>query len=411
MLLCNSSLGRSGLMLVLAAACGGAWGCSRTRDATPLRPVSPDAVRLTAQSVTPTMPGRRVSTLLDFDTPDDVTFTAADHGGSVAADSSVLRSGKGSLSISPGTPTIAIKLATLLIGRPFPADWTLAGAHLHTDRPTYLTLSYEIAGASAVSRTVGIAPGAWTPVMIDLAALKSVAGGEIGTLRLSIDPRYAANVHVDDVMLIDNHESVLDTADVSSSGWSVKRRGLYYIVDAPTRFSFTVPTAHAEQGGWAVADACPSRVRFVSSNAPGTMTVYADGRMYYGGEFRPMGNSVADAAALAQQHVAPAEVTVPETLGRLNRSSAGDANNDGYNESRGAYQVVAAGPRVELTLAPRTPVLSRPIIEIAGLPSGPVLVHMEGRLITGAVRLGNGDVLLELPAQIQRPTLVNVRVQ
>jgi len=98
-------------------------------------------------------------------------------------------------------------------------------------------------------------------------------------------------------------------------------------------------------------------------------------------------------------------------MGRLNRSTAGDANNDGYNESRGAYEILASGPRVELTITPRTSTLSRPVFEIAALPTGNVLVNMEGQLISGAVRLSNGDLLLELPARIERPTLVNIRVQ
>jgi len=72
---------------------------------------------------------------------------------------------------------------------------------------------------------------------------------------------------------------------------------------------------------------------------------------------------------------------------------------------------VAAGPRLEFTISPRTPVLSRPVIEIANLPPGDVRVTMEGRLIDGARRLGNGNLLIELPARIERSTLVNVRVQ
>jgi hypothetical protein len=133
--------------------------------------------------------------------------------------------------------------------------------------------------------------------------------------------------------------------------------------------------------------------------------------MYFGGEFRGPGKSLRDAGELAAQHASPADVSVAESMGRLSRATPGDANNDGYNESRGAYQVVAAGPRVELTITPRTSVLARPVLEIVGLPPGKLLVHMEGQLVPGAVRLANGDVLLELPARVQRPTLVNVRVQ
>jgi len=246
--------------------------------------------------------------------------------------------------------------------------------------------------------------------MIDLAGLGTSDVSEVGILRLAIDTRAMSTVRIDDVTLVDNHESVIDTSR-TMDGWRVRRRGLYYVIDAPGRFSFGVPTANAEQGGWAVADSCASRVRFASSNAPNWLTIYSDGRMYWGGEFRAIAPGLSDADDQARQHISPADVDVPEAMGRLNRSTAGDANNDGYNESRGAYEILASGPRVELAITPRTSTLSRPVFEIAGLPAGNVLVNMEGRLISGAVRLSNGDLLLEVPARIERPTLVNVRVQ
>ena len=99
-------------------------------------------------------------------------------------------------------------------------------------------------------------------------------------------------------------------------------------------------------------------------------------------------------------------------MGRVNRSSAGDADNDGYNESRGAYEIVAASGRIELTITPRAGMLlSRPVLEIAGLPAGAVRVTMEGRLVPGAVRLSGGEVLVELPGVIEQATSVNVRVK
>jgi hypothetical protein len=135
--------------------------------------------------------------------------------------------------------------------------------------------------------------------------------------------------------------------------------------------------------------------------------------MYWGGTFRSAWRDLRDADAQARQHAAPAEVTIAaESMGRVNRSTAGDADNDGYNESRGAYQIVARGERIEMTLTPRAAApLSRPVLEIAGLPPGAIRVTMEGRLVAGASRLPNGDVLIELPGEIVRPVLVNIRVQ
>ncbi|MEO6434332.1 MAG: hypothetical protein ABIP55_01035 [Tepidisphaeraceae bacterium] len=214
--------------------------------------------------------------------------------------------------------------------------------------------------------------------------------------------------------LLDNHETVVDTS-ASPDGWKVRRRGLSYVIEAAGRFAFTLPTSQAQPGGWSVAEACANRVRFTSNAPPGAMTIYADGRMYWGGAFRPaaglMAAGLQDADALAAQHASPAEVTLRESAGRVNRSTAGDADNDGYNESRGAYQVVASGSRLELTITPRTPVLVRPVIEIAGLPPGELRVTMEGRLVSGAVQLNGGEVLVELPGRLNRPTLVNVAVR
>jgi len=373
---------------------------------------------MTAQPVA-SLPGRRVSALLDFDSPDDLAFVTSEPAGVLHADARLARSGRKSLLIPPGTREVILKLPSLLSGRSFPADWTLAGAFFHCDRAAVVTVSYEVAGRAVLSRSVSVAPGAWTPVMIDLAALGSGDVSEVGLLKLAFDERAMSTVRLDDVTLVDNHEAVVDTlrgaaggGGGAGGGWRVRRRGLYYVVDAPGRFSFGVPTAHAEQGGWAVADACPTRVRFASSNTPGSLTIYADGRMCWGGEFRALAPGLPDAAEQARQHETPAEIVVHEAMGRLNRSTAGDANNDGYNEARGAYQVIAAGPRVELTITPRTSVLARPVIEIAGLPPGNVLVNMEGQLIGGAARLsGSGDLLIELPARLERATLVNVRVQ
>ncbi|MEA2710450.1 MAG: hypothetical protein QOF78_3051 [Phycisphaerales bacterium] len=401
---------RAGVLCLLSFALATISGCGRMpAPADRLTPGRDSAVRMSAQALA-SLPARRVSALLDFDSPEDLTFITSEPAGVVVNDARLARSGRRSLLIPPGTRDVIVKLPSLLSGRSFPADWTLIGAYIHCNQTTTITMSYEVAGRPVISRAVNVGPGAWTPVMLDLAALGASDTREVGTLRLAFDPRSMAGVRIDDVTLVDNHESVVDTSR-SADGWRVRRRGLYYVVDAPGRFSFGVPTAQAEQGGWAVADACASRVRFVSSNAPGSLTIYADGRMYWGGEFRAAAQSLADAQEQALQHATPALVSVPEAMGRLNRSTGGDANNDGYNETRGAYQVLAVGPRVELTITPRTSTLARPVLEIVGLPPGNVLVNMDGRLVSGAIRLSGGEVLLELPGRLERPTLVNVRVQ
>jgi hypothetical protein len=120
---------------------------------------------------------------------------------------------------------------------------------------------------------------------------------------------------------------------------------------------------------------------------------------------------VRDDKAYAAAHASPAELVVPATMGRLNRGTPGDADNDGYNERLGAYQVQASGGRVELSLAPRTTAMPRPVFQIAGLPEGRALITIEGRLVERSVRLSDGQLLVEVPARITRPTLVSVRIQ
>jgi hypothetical protein len=53
----------------------------------------------------------------------------------------------------------------------------------------------------------------------------------------------------------------------------------------------------------------------------------------------------------------------------------------------------------------------RPIIEISGLPAGKPLVTLEGRLIQSLTRLKNGNILIEVPARIEQPITLNVRIE
>ena len=385
---------------------------------------------MTAQAPPPLPPGRRVSNLLDFENGNDLTFVAAQPQGQALIDSAIARTGAKCLVLTGGATALAVKTPVLLQGRPFPADWTLLGAYVLTDRPANLTISLvDAQRQSTLSRTIAVTPGVWVPAMLDLTSLGgSPHGGDPGTLyfQFSAASPGATTIRLDDVMLVDNQEVLVDTSATPSatttttttttsegpSGWRVGRKGLNYIIDAPGRFAFALPTSQAHATGWTAGEACEIRARFSSTAPPGSLTVYSDGRMYFGGEFRSASAGLKDAAQQAAQHASPAELSVPEAMGRLNRSTPGDADNDGYNESRGAYEVVARGDRIEMTLSPRSTALSRPVLEIAGLPPGQPRVTVEGRLVPGAVRLpSSGEVLVEVPGQIVRPVLVNVHVQ
>jgi hypothetical protein len=383
--------------------------------------VSPDAqpatAKMTAQPV-PVPPGRRISNLLDFESSTDLTFVTAQPQGVPLIDSAIARSGGHCLVLTGGATAVTIKTPVLLQGRPFPADWTLLGGYVLTDRPANLTISLQndddgagSAGSSTLSRTIAIAPGVWMPAMLDLTSLGGSPRGEVGTLHFQFAAAPGATIRLDDIMLVDNQELLVDTSTESSSGWRVGRKGLNYVIDAPERFGLALPTSQAQAAGWTAVEACEKRARFASAAPPGTLTIYSDGRMYFGGDFRSAWRDLKDASEQAAQHASPADVSIPDAMGRLNRSTPGDGDNDGYNESRGAYEIVARGDRIEATLSPRSATLSRPVLEIAGLPPGQVRVTVEGRLVPGAVRLSSGDVLIEVPGQIVRPILVNVRVQ
>jgi hypothetical protein len=182
-------------------------------------------------------------------------------------------------------------------------------------------------------------------------------------------------------------------------------------VTNPGHFEFSIPTIEAERDGWSVLEYSDVRARFASRGQPSSLTVYPDGRAFCDGEFKSISSALPDAAEIELQHESPADISVRADLGRVNRSSAGDANNDGYNESTGTYQLIASGPRIEFTLTPRTRILSRPMIEIANLPAGEAIVTVEGQLLATPRRLPNGNLLIELPSRLGRATLVNVRVQ
>ena len=99
-------------------------------------------------------------------------------------------------------------------------------------------------------------------------------------------------------------------------------------------------------------------------------------------------------------------------MGRVDRNTPGDANNDGYNETTGSYRIIAQSPRIEFRFVPaRGTPDPRPVLEISGLPFGKVLATLEGRLIEGSQRAADGSLLLELPATIDRAATVDVRVE
>lgn len=256
------------------------------------------------------------------------------------------------------------------------------------------------------ARKVAIPAGEWTAVMLDIAALPAAPTGEV-TLELLVD-QPAGNVRVDDVLLIDNRETLIDAAPDS---WTIKRAGLRITCQRKLRFNFSVVTRDGSPAGWEPLEVNELRARFTSSGETKALTVHADGRSLWDGAYKPLSVEVRDDKTFAAAHQAPAEITLPEPMGRVNRNTPGDADNDGYNEQLGAYQIEASGGRLELTITPRSTVVPRPVLQIAGMPPGKALITIEGRLVEKSTRLDDGQLLVELPARITRATLVTVRIQ
>jgi hypothetical protein len=225
------------------------------------------------------------------------------------------------------------------------------------------------------------------------------------TLSFQIDA--PETVWCDDVMLIDNTQWL----QIDNASWSLSRRGYSFVLDSPGKFNIRLATAENSASGWSLEEINSVRARFNSNGPEKSLTIYPDGRSYWDGKFRPLSASTKAEALWQQDQDSPAEIQVSEPMGRVNRTTAGDANNDGYNESRGTYTVVASGSRIDLTIVPHSAPILQPVFEITGLPDGKPLVTLEGQLIEKAFRLPDGTWLIQIPAKIERSTSVNIRVQ
>ena len=347
-------------------------------------------------------------TLLSFEREADGVFVRVD-GPPPQADRSRSHTGQVSLRLEGGTRAAAIQLAALHSGREWPGPWALVGAYVYVNEPQVLTVAAEAADAVLVSYTLRVPAGAWTPVLLDVASLPLAAARRIQTLRLSFDPPPAGGLWIDNVLEIDNRTVHVRTAPGGRFGaWSVEERGYRFTVSG-AGFTQTLATPEAAVDGWVAVEINELRARFQSPDGSRHRIIYYDGREYTDGRLRLLAAGGYEGAKLAQ-HERPGRLVVLGERGRLDRNASGDANNDGYAERSGAWQVVAEGPRLEMRLEPEGGLMVQPIIEVRELPDGPVLVTMEGRLVERFVRLEDGRLLVEVPGVLERPTVVSVRV-
>jgi hypothetical protein len=388
-----------------------AVGTGAERPTPPPLKTEPIGVQMTRAE--PRLAGTPFRVLLDFERATDTAFLIASAADMPRTSSDRAHTGESSIKFERGG-AVDVKLASLTGGGAFPGTWTLAGAYFSSAGPASVTIAYRTASAAQplLQRTVELAPGAmWTPIFLDLTALPAAgASADAGLLNIRVDA--GAAVYCDDVVLVNNARTLEEPPAGASAqaGWTIRQGGFAIDVVRPAHFRVTLKTPEAAPDGWSVEEANNLRARFVSTSGK-SWTIYADGRQYQDGQFgalAPMG----DAAALfAQQHNSPAEMIVADEFGRIDRDTPGDKNNDGYNELRGSYHLVAKGPRFEVTLKPTTRLLAYPVLEISGFPAGSALTTVEGQLVEKSTRLPNGNLLIEIPLTLERPTTISINIR
>jgi hypothetical protein len=354
--------------------------------------------------------------LLDFERPTDLAFLLP-QAGAVQVATEQAHTGVAALKLERGG-TFEVKLGSLIAGSAFPGNWTLVGAYFCTaagaaQSPVTVAIAYRIPTSAQplLQRTVEISGAkTWTAVFVDLTQLPVNSSAEAGLLSFQVEA--AQSVYCDDVVLINNSKALEAPAGgaTAQSGWTIRQGGFAIDVQQPRRFRVMLKTPEAAPDGWITEEADSLRARFVSATGK-TWTIYADGRQYQDGQFSPLAPLGDAAVVYAQQNGSPAELAVPDEFGRIDRDTPGDQNNDGYNERRGSYELVAKGPRFEVTLKPTTRLLARPVLEISGLPAGNAVATVEGQLIERTTRLPNGNLLIEIPLVLERPTTINVAVK
>lgn len=343
--------------------------------------------------------------LQQFEQPVDLAFLRVE-GPPAKLDSSHAHTGASSVALDPGTKSLTVQLPSLLSGVTWPDQWTLAGAYFYADQSQRLSAAYEVDGSAILFYTVELPAKQWTPVLLDIASIQGAIAAKVGTLKFSFGNGLSTNLLCDDVILLNNTDTHAETND-----WKVTERGFEYTIQRQGAFKVNLKTPEASSAGWTLQEANVIRACFTSRGNEKYRVIYASGSAYTDGKYQSLLPAREDSEEMSRQHAEPGQITVAADMGRVDRNSAGDANNDGYAEQSGTYQIIATGPRVEFTISPRSgSQLIRPVIEIAGLPAGNILATLEGRLIDRIVRLENGHVIIEIPGSLTRPTSANVKI-
>lgn len=357
------------------------------------------------------------SKLIDFDSPYDTTFLIA-------------RDVK--LTDDPDQPgnrvlnaaSAQIKLGALVRGRDFPGAWDLLGVRVRSAQSTPITLDLVAVSTPTTNRVANgtavppagapmrsasaQAEGAWTIQWIELKAFPTSMPAN-ADLVLRIRSNDGTALLIDDVLLAQSHTVVSQSA-VPQSGepWQVRRSALKWQVMVGEKEIFSLAAAPFIRDGYRAIEANP--VRAVFASATGMVAIDRTGRVIENGEAK-LDAGVMSVAKTVAENESPAIIEVASEFGRIERNLPGDQNNDGYDETRGCYTVIASAPRLNITLTPQKFPVKWPVIEIVGLPAGTVSVWLEGQTVPWVTRLSDGKVIVELPIRLERPVAFQVRVK
>lgn len=378
-------------------------------------PLTTEPIGVQMTRAEPRLAGYPFRVLLDFERPTDAAFLLP-RGATAAPSSAAAHTGQSALElVGPGA--VDIKLASLVSGSPFPGTWTLAGAYVRPaseNQSTRLTLAYRLPSTGQVLAQHAVEltdTRHWTPLFLDLTTLPASPSSEVGTLTLQVEGGPAL---CDDVVLLNNTRVhyAPPAGATPGVGWTIQQGGSDLSIERLGRFRLAFKTPEtAPADGWTIDEACDFRARLTSVTGQ-TWTVYLDGRQYRDGQFSTLVPMMGNATTYyTEQHASPADLEVPEEFGRIDRDTPGDRNNDGYNERRGSYQLAAKGTRFQVLIRPHATPLIQPVLEISGLAPGEALVTVEGQLIEKSTRLQSGNLLVELPIALRRPTTVNITIK
>ncbi len=381
-------------------------GCPSSQSPVAARAPGAQPIAFQLQQQDDSLQDQRVRTLLDFESESDLVFAVP--AGTIGLDRAA-HTGSSALRLQGSSVTF--KVSSVLFGTKFPENWTLLGGYVRPQFDTPVTVELW-SGQTVVARSrTTVQASRWTFVGVDLTASDNkslaAAGSEPLRLQMTFESVGAlAGTNIDDVLLIDNNKTLLDTLASGAGGWKISRRGYTTTIDAPGRFKIDALAAATNDKGWLLSELGAMRVILRSAGPVKYWVLYNDGRFIEDGRLSVKG---ASGAAVIESHARPADVEVDEATGKLDVHTEGDANNDGYNELRGSYQLVARAPRLQLKIKPAGVPAAAPVLEIRGLPPGDVSAMVEGRLIEPSFRLPDGRVLLTLPLHIDRPMAVTVR--